>query len=220
MLKMTKRISVARNDSRYMPLSKIKLIIVDYYGVLTLGSYKNTCLWLAKKYKLDFDYVYQIIYHKYFSPAALGKITEKQSFALPVKELGLKETWRELRAKHLSFQKKNKPVFNYVLKLQQAGFTVLLLSKNTPQQFNEALKKIGTRKYFKNIINTFDLKLPKASAKMIKYVLKKFKVKPEQVIMIDDQDFNLVEANKLGVKTIYYKNFKQFKKELAGYLKA
>jgi len=202
-----------------MPKSKIKLIIIDYYGVLTLGSYKDTCLWLVKKYKLDYDYVYKVVYHKYFTPATLGKITEKQSFELPAKELGLKENWRELRAKHMSFQKKNKPVFNYILKLQKAWFTVLLLSKNTPQQFNEALKKIGTRIYFKNIINTFDLKLPKASAKTIKYVLKKFKVKPEQAIMIDDQDFNLVEAKKLGVKTIYYKNFKQFKKELDSYLK-
>jgi HAD superfamily hydrolase (TIGR01509 family) len=200
--------------------SKIKLIIVDYYGVLTLGSYKETCLWLAKKYKMDFNHVYSIVYHKYFSPAALGKITEKQSFELPIKELGLKESWRELRKKHMSFQRKNKPVFNYVLKLQRAGFTIALLSKNTPEQFSEALKKIGTRKYFKNIINTFDLKLPKFSVKTIKYILKKFKVKPEEAMMIDDQDFNLVEASKLGVKTIYYKNFKQFKKELDSYLKA
>ncbi|MDD4271657.1 MAG: HAD hydrolase-like protein [Patescibacteria group bacterium] len=200
--------------------SKIKLIIVDYYGVLTLGSYKDTCRWLAKKYKMDFSHLYDIVYHKYFSPAALGKITERQSFELPVKELGLKESWRDLRKKHLSFQKKNTPVFNYILKLQEAGFIILLLSKNTPGQFNETLKKMETRKYFKNIINSFDLKLPKASDKTIKYVLKKFKVRAEEAIMIDDQDFNLVEANKLGVKTIYYKNFKQFKRELDSYLKA
>ena len=202
-----------------MPTRKIKLIIVDYYGVLTLGSYKDTCQWLAKKYKMDYDYLYKIIYYKYFMPAVLGKISERKSFELPAKELGLKETGQELRTKHIYFQKKNTPVFNYILKLQKAGYTVVLLSQNTPPQFHEALKKIGTRKYFKNIVNTYYFKLPKASAKMIKYVLKKFKVKPEEAIMIDDQDFNLVEAKKLGVKTIYYKNFKQFKKKMDGYLK-
>jgi len=202
-----------------MQTKKIKLIIVDYYGVLTLGSYKDTCLWLAKKYKMDFDYLYSVIYHKYFSQAALGKITEKQSFELPIKELGLKESWRDLRKKHISFQKNNTPVFNYILKLQKAGFIILLLSTNTPAQFSEALKKIGTKKYFKNIINTFNLKSTKASTKTIKYFLKKFKIRPSEAIMIDDQDFNLVGANKLGVNTIYYKNFKQFKKELDSYLK-
>jgi len=32
--------------------------------------------------------------------------------------------------------------------------------------------------------------------------------------MVDDQDFNLLEANKIGVKTILYKNFKKLKEEM------
>lgn len=202
-----------------MTPNKIKLIIIDFYGVMTFGSYKETCQWLARKYKLDYDYLYDIVYHKYFSKAAVGKITERASFALPIKELGLKETWQELRRKHLSFQKLNKSVFDFCLDLQKQDYTILLLSKNTPWQFNYALRKMNIRKYFKNIINTFDLKLPKASPKTIKYVLKKYKVKPNEAIMADDQNFNLVEANKLGVKTILYKNFKQFKNEMDKYLK-
>ena len=157
-----------------MTQNKIKLIIIDFYGVMALGSYKETCGWLAKKYKLDYDFLYKIIYHKYFSKAAVGKITERASFVLPIKELGFEETWQELRQKHLSFQKLNKSVFDLCLKLQKQGYIILLLSKNTPWQFNYALDKMNIRKYFKNIINTFDLKLPKASPKTIKYVLKKY----------------------------------------------
>lgn len=198
--------------------NKIKLIIIDFYGVMTKGSYRDTCRWLAKKYKLDFDYLYDIIYHKYFSRATLGKISESQSFALPIKELGLKETWQELRRKHLSFQALNESVFNLCLKLQKQGYMILLLSKNTPNQFALNLKQMKIRKYFKNIINTFDLSLPKSSVKTIKYVLKKYKVKPAEVIMTDDQDFNLVEPEKIGVKVILYRNFKIFKKRLNEYL--
>ncbi len=198
---------------------KIKLIIIDYYGVMTLGSYRETCRWLAKKYHKNYSYLYKIIYHKYFSGAAVGKYTEKESFDLAIKELGLKETWQGLRAKHLSFQKINRPVFNTILNLQQQGYTVLLLSKNTPWQFNFALKKLGTRKYFKNIINTFDLKMPKASKGTMQYVLKKFKVKPVETIYIDDQEFNLPQARKMGVKTICYKDFKSFQSKLKQYLK-
>jgi len=90
-----------------------------------------------------------------------------------------------------------------------------LLSKNTPEQFDEALTREHIRWYFKNIINTLDLKLPKASKATMQYVLKKFKVASEEVVMIDDQDFNLSEAKKLGVHTIYYKSFLQMKRELA-----
>jgi FMN phosphatase YigB (HAD superfamily) len=202
-----------------MPKHKIKLIIVDFYGVMTLGSYKETCLWLSSKYDIDYDYLYKVVYHKYFCQAAAKKISEKKSFELPAEKLGLGETGEELRKKHLSFQKLNKPVFNLCRKLQKDGYKFLLLSKNTPQQFEHALKKTKIRKYFKNIINTFDIGYDKSSAQTINYVLKKFEVKPNEALMIDDQDFNLAEPKRVGAKTILYKNFKQFRKELSQILR-
>ncbi|MBI4050120.1 MAG: HAD hydrolase-like protein [Candidatus Doudnabacteria bacterium] len=189
----------------------IKLIIIDFYGVMTCGSYKETCQWIAKKYKLDYRFVYKIVYHKYFGQAALDKITERESFELPARELGLKESWRELLVKHTSFQKLRLSVFNLARDLQKQGYLILLLSKNTRGQFDYALRKMNIRRYFKNIINTLDLKLPKASTKTIRYVLKKFRVKPSETIMVDDQDFNLTEPAKLGVHTILYKNPRQLK---------
>ena len=179
-------------------------MIVDFYGVMMLGSYKDTCKWIAKKYNLDYEHVYDVVYHKYFSQAALGEITEEESFAGAVKELSLKETWQELRDKHLSYQILNQDVFNLARELQDKGITILLLSKNTPGQLNFALNKYHIRQYFKNIINTFDLKLPKASPETIAYVLKKFNVKPEETIMTDDQDFNLTEPARAGVHTVLY----------------
>lgn len=196
-----------------------KLIIFDYYGVTTKGSYRETSQWLAKKYKLPYKKVYQVVYHKYFSQAALGIMTERQSLLGPIKEFGLRETPEGIMRKHISFQTENKPVVSLMLKLQKQGYKILILSKNTPPQFKAALKKMNTRKYFKNIINTFDLKLPKASKETMFYIFKKFKVKPQEVIYIDDQDFNLPEAKKLGVKTIYYKSLKDFKVRLNKFLR-
>lgn len=199
-------------------MNKIKLIAIDFYGVLLKGSYVDTCRWIARKYRLPYEYCYHVVYHKYFAQAALGKITEKESFALAAAELGLKEDWRALRARHISFQKLNQPVFNLCRRLQQAGYKLLLLSKNTHEQFDEALRREHIRRYFKHIINTLDLKLPKASPATMKHVLRKFKVKPSEVVFIDDQDFNLVAAQKMGVKTILYKNFSQSRSELRRYI--
>lgn len=197
----------------------IKLIIIDYYGVLTKGSYQDTCRWLSKKYGIPYNKVYDVVYHKYFSAAALGKMTEPQSFAGPIKELKFNETWQGLRKKHLSFQRINRPVLNLALKLQKQGYKILILSKNTPPQFKYGLNKMRARKYFRNIVNTYDLKLPKASKQTMLWVFKKFKVKPQEVIFVDDQDFNLPEAKKFGVKTIYYKNFRNFRTKLNKLLK-
>lgn len=192
---------------------KIKLIIVDLYGVMSIGSYKETCQWISKKYGHDFDKCYDIVYHKYFTPAAMGKITERQSFAFAARELGIKEDPKTFMKKHLSFQTINKSVFDYASSLKKRGYKVLLLSKNTPGQFSHVVKQYSLRKHF-DVINTFDLKLSKGSVATMKYVLKKYNVKPQEVFFVDDQDFNLPNAKKLGVNTYLYKNFKDFRKHL------
>lgn len=192
----------------------IKLIIIDFYGVMMQGSYKDTCQWIAKKYQLNYDHVYDVVYHKYFSAAVLGKITEQESFEEAIKELGLTESWQELLKKHLSFQVLNEDVFNLAREFQEQGITTLILSKNTPGQFNYALDKYKIRQHFPHIINTFDLKLPKASPETVAYVLKKFNVKPAETIMIDDQDFNLTEPEKIGVTTLLYSSFPDLQSKL------
>jgi FMN phosphatase YigB (HAD superfamily) len=197
----------------------IKLLIIDLYGVLTTGNYHNICAWLAKKYHRKESDVYKIVYHKYFNLAALGKITEKESFEKALQDLGMTENWREIRARHLGYLLLNKQVFAYVLGLQKQGLKVLLLSKNVPSQFKDIVSKYELRKYFKNIINTYDLGLPKASKETINFVLKKFKIKPREIIYIDDQDFNLPIAKKLGVNTILYKDFKSCKQKVKRYLR-
>ena len=201
-----------------MQNKKIKLIIIDLYGVMSIGSYKETCQWISKKYSIDFNECYDIVYHKYFTPAAMGEISERQSFELAAQEIGMEEDAKTFMAKHLSFQRLNKSVFNYALELKKKGYKILLLSKNTPGQFKHVVNQYNLRKYF-DVINTFDLKLSKGSKETMKYVLGKYKVKSEEVFFVDDQYFNLPNAKKLGVHTHLYKNLKDFKKELNGLLK-
>lgn len=198
--------------------SKIKLIIIDFYGVIIKGSYKDTSRWLAKKYKTPFDKVYKILYHKYFNQAAEGKINERQFFIRTLKELKFPAKWQTVQAKHISYLILDKQALKFAKNLQNQGLKVVFLSKNTPSQVKIILKKYKIRRYIKHFINTYDLGLPKADKRTIKYILKKFQVKPQETIMIDDQDFNLIEPKKMGVKTILYKNLKQMKKEIKKYL--
>lgn len=202
-----------------MPSKVKKFIIIDLYGVMSLGSYQDTCRWLCRRYGFDFTECYRIVYHKYFCQAAAKKISEGQSFALAAKELGIRESGPELRRKHLSFQKLNRPVFKLAKAWQTAGYRVLLLSKNTPAQFGHTVRTFALRKYFK-IINTYNLGIDKKSPQMIKFILKRYRLSPGEIIMIDDQDFNLAYPKKIGVKTILYRNFRDFQKEIGACLSA
>jgi len=202
-----------------MKKSRIKLLVVDLYGVLTRGSYRNICRYLAKKYKKDWKELYDVFYWKYFTKAVMGEISEADSFKIPLKEYGFKENWKKVRGRHLSYMTLNKQVFEFIKQLQDRGYTILILSKNVPLQLWDTVKNLVLEKYFPHIVNTFDLGLPKASPKTIRWILRKFKVKSIEVIFIDEQKPNLVHPKKMGLHTILYKNFRQFKKELSMLLK-
>jgi putative hydrolase of the HAD superfamily len=191
---------------------KTKLIVFDAYGVTFTGGYPDTMKALGKKFKRDWKELYKIIYTKYLNLAAMRKITQKEAWEKAVKELGLPMHWHEVRDLHYSLLGINKPMMDFAKKIGKETNT-LLLSKNTRTQFTYAEKAFGFKKYFKYVINTWELNIPKASKKTIRYIFKRFKVKPKEIIYIDDQDSNLTAARELGVHTILFKNFKQFKKE-------
>lgn len=195
------------------------LIILDLFGVLVLGSYKDTCLFIANKYSLDYDLVYDIIYHKYFTMATKGQITEAQSFSLACKELALEEKGKELRQIHLSFQKLNKEVLSLALDWQKQGVRVVVFSKNTPQQFNEIVRRFNLRAHLPIIINNYNLKLEKKSKQALNYFFKRFKVTKDHILMIDDQAYNFINAKKMGMGTVLYKNPSQIKREVNSWLK-
>jgi len=139
---------------------KIKLIIIDLYGVMIFGSYKDTCKWLVKKYGFDYEKCYQLVYHKYFCRAVARKISEKQSFALTAAELGIKESGDQLRNIHISYFILNRAVLRWAIKKKKEGYKILILSKNTPSQFRYVVNKYSLKKYF-TVINTYYINIDK-----------------------------------------------------------
>jgi FMN phosphatase YigB (HAD superfamily) len=182
-------------------------------------GYPDTAEVLAKRFNIPKGKIHKILYSKYFNQAAGRKITQKKAWQLAAKELNLPLSWQETRDLHIGLIKVNKPVFDLAKKLRKK-YVTLMLSKNTRSQFFASKNKLPyVWKGFDFAINTWELNLPKASKKTILTLAKRFKVKPSEILYIDDQEDNLVEPKKLGVKTIFYQNFYQFRKELNNILK-
>lgn len=201
-------------------MSKIKLIIFDANGVCFNGGYPQTCQWLAKKYHRNWQDLYKIIYKKYFNLAALKKISQQQAWSEAIKETNLPTTVTGIKKIHYGLMSINKSTMNLIEKLKE-DYQVVLLSKNTRSQlgdmnkfFPELLQVFG-----KNIINTWEYNLPKASTETMNFIFNKFKVKSREVVYIDDQDENLLPARALEVNTILFKNFTQANRELKSILK-
>ena len=196
----------------------IKLIIFDCYGLILNEGYPNTSKALAKKFGGRWQNYQEIMYKKYFNLAATRQISQREAWQKTVEHFKLPMTWQSLRDLHYCLFKIDNRVVKLNQELNKKGFKTLLLSKNTRSQFAYACKKFGLKKKFRNIINTWELGLPKASQETLNFILKKFKVKVKEVVYADDQMSNLIDAKSMGIKIILVKNFHQFKKELSKYL--
>lgn len=197
-----------------MQPKKIKLIIFDAYGVILKGGYLETCKILARKFNREWKELYNIIYVKYFNLAAEKKITQKDAWKIAVKETNLPVQWQEVRKIHYSLMEVNKPVIKFSGALREKNFKTLLLSKNTRSQFHDAEKKLNFKKNFDYVINTWEIGFPKASEKTMRYIMKKFHVRADEIIYIDDQEENLIAAQEIGVYTIFYENFAKFSQKV------
>jgi len=191
----------------------IKLVIFDCYGVAMGGGYPPTMKAIGKYFKRDWKELQDIFYFKYFNMAAEKKITQKEAWVYAIKESGLDLDWHEVRDLHYTFFKLNKKILPFVKELEKKA-KILLLSKNTRSQFADAERLIGFRKYYKNVINTWELGLPKANKETYEYLMKKFNVKADEIILIDDQENNLVEAKKMGIHTFFYQGLNDLKKKI------
>lgn len=199
--------------------SKIKLIIFDAYGVVLSGGYPSTSKWLAKRFNMDWQEIYAVIYKKYFNSAAEKKITQREAWSKTIEELNLPITVAELKKNHYRLMAVNHRVLSKALQLRRV-YQILLLSKNTRGQLSDINHKFPQLKktFEKNIINTWEYDLPKASVETMNMVFSRFSVKPNEVVYIDDQDSNLEPARQMGVDTILYVDFDGFIKQLNNYL--
>lgn len=195
--------------------AKIKLVVFDAYGVVLTGGYPDTSKFLAKKFKRDWREIYRILYTKYFNMAAEKKITQQAAWERAVKESRLPVSIAQIKKIHYNLMGVNEKTARLAGKIKK-GRRILLLSKNTRSQFRDVneMFPILRRVFGKNIINTWEYDLPKASRATMELICRRFGVKPEEVVVTDDQAANLEAPKELGARVALYKNFAQFRKEL------
>lgn len=193
---------------------QIKLILWDFNGVTVVGDHKLTAKHFGQKHHTPWKKVHDVFYTKYFNQLALNKISEKTAWQQPIQELGWNEDWQRVRTWHLNQQQLRKTVVQYVQSLRRRGYQCVLFTKNYEPWIRYQEKRLHFTRYFDDIFNTQKFNLPKAGKNTIRFVCQRYASKPEEIIYIDDQSGNLVEAHALGVYTIRYRSFVRTRKQL------
>ena len=202
---------------------KIKALIFDIGGVLFLPKRKSqkhvlnaflpTCI-LIKKSRISGRKFYENTIDVY-QKSSKGEIPYNETLVFFSKELGISREKTRIIFNRIYKKNvvENKKLYDYSLKLRKQGYKIGILST----QFHLSTKILVPDKYYKEF-NGLDIScdsgLKKPDLRSYMSIIKKLKIKSQESIFIDDKKENLNAAKKLGMKTILFKNNRQFFSDL------
>ena len=203
--------------------SEIKLIAFDIGGVLQLGNYirsKNmphnvgVHEYLSKKFKKDLDSWFDSI-DSVYGKSMDGSISRRDALKMLAKNLNVSQE-KLIKLFHKAYKKgfnRNNKLYQVAYKLKKKGYGIGILSDQWYLS-SDVLTSKKDMKDFKPVIVSCDVKMRKPNPKIYKLLIKKCKCKASEIVFIDNRDWNLKPAKKLGMKTILFKDNKQCIKDL------
>jgi len=206
----------------------IKVIIFDVGGVLQDEKYSREELrknrlgvhnFMIKNLKIDLDSWMDSIDTAY-SDSIKGTISEKEVINKISKNLEIsKEKLLGIfgRAYKNTFMK-NKKLFSLAHKLKNEGYMVGILSDQWHVSNRFLIPKNDVKGFYPVIVSC-DVGIRKPDLKIYKLLLRKIKmkdkkIKPSNVLFIDNREWNLKPARKLGIKTILFEDNKKLFQDL------
>ncbi len=205
--------------------SKIKAVIFDVGGVLRIRKrlkrqkHKSTHGYAAEKFGLSLDSWFDTIDNAY--PKSMeGQISDKDAIKILASNLKTTSTYLtklfgRLYNKHL---KKNKKLYKIAFKLKKKEILIGILSDQWALS-KPSLMPEKDIKDFDVVVVSNEVGMRKPNPKIYRFLMQKLKKKNKslrykEIVFIDNRDYNLKPASKLGMKTILFKNNKQCISEL------
>lgn len=189
-------------------VSSVKVIFLDIGGVVCQDIEKYMMHDIAKTYKLSYAEVMKMR-EKWWKLYATKKISEKEYWKGFLKDVGIQESYIHFLS--LPYQKyiQRMPGMEAVLTKLVQKYPLFVVSDHAPEWWAYAQKTFLLQKYFQSSILSFDYGVLKEEKKMFLEGIKKAKVKPKEILFIDNAKKNLLVAKELGIQKVLFTNLKQ-----------
>ena len=197
----------------------IKAVLFDVGGVLEWSdngkdNTKSVHGYVAKNLKVDLDTYFDVI-GKVHDDAIEGKVSRKKMLRIMSNEFQVNSK-KIVKLYYKGFKKvfeSNKDLYKAAYSLKEEGYKIGILSDQWWLSKDNLVKPKMT-KPFEVILVSCDVKIRKPDLKFYKLAVKKLKTKASEIIFIDNREWNLRPAQKLGMKTILFLDNEQCIKEL------
>lgn len=219
-------------------MATIKAIIFDVGGVLMVGqdivtkipSKNNKGIpdyqirgineAMARAFNISIDEWFDAMDTAYPN-SIVGKVSKTEMLRVISKNIGvssdkLEMVWKKYIKKYFS---KNRKLLRVIKRLKESlGVKTAILSDQFWISDEVLIKDSGIEKFFDHVFVSNRDGLRKPDKKYYSFVLKKLKVKPSEVVFVDNRSWNIIPAKKLGMNTILFKDNNSCIKELLKFL--
>jgi epoxide hydrolase-like predicted phosphatase len=183
----------------------IKAIIFDCFGVLVTSSYEP----FKKKYFGD----KQELISRFIE---IEDRSSRGEISLDEAEIGFAElagiSFQQC-AKELMKNPRNVELLEYIRNRLKTHFKIGLLS-NVAKDRTQELFSAEDIAAFDDIVLSFRVGIAKPDPEIFKLASSRLGLRPDECLFIDDLEKYLFGARKVGMQTLHYKNFEDFKDQL------
>ena len=187
---------------------KIKAVVFDVGGVLC--EWQGICREFAREIKVDEKKLIEVFLKYSFDSkigSDLGFMTTDEFFDQLTRDLGVPEKAKEWRKGFVPGFKRIEPSFKLLEELK--GKYKLALLTNAKIGLWDEWKEGNLGKYFKVVVDSSEVHLLKPDKRIFMILLDRLVLKPEECLYIDDTKDYVGAAEKLGFKTIHFKEPKE-----------
>ena len=194
----------------------IKLVLFDWGSVCGLYNIEVFNSFLKR---LGYDTSSVGGYFKEFKPQFdRDNISEEEFWGRLAQKLGFKGDWSILAQNNKKNLVVNWPLLDYIKELRKKVKTALL--SNMDKTSIEAIRnEVKLSDYFKKVYFSSEHKTGKLEEAIIDKVILRFKVKLEEIVLIDDFPGNIDKAKALGMQTVLFVGIDDLKQRLGTLLK-
>lgn len=178
----------------------MKVIAFDFWDVF--ADLDHPMYAYMKKHGVDPEKYSQPI-HDLIIAHDLGKLTEKEFLQKSSQIIGLELPYELC---HLAFREEllNKGLIEIARRLK-SKYRLILLTNNSKEYCQRYLFETGLDKLFDDLIISYEVGLRKPSREIYELLVKRARVKPEEMLFIDDDPSKFKGAEMLGIRTLQYK---------------
>ncbi|HPD61561.1 MAG TPA: HAD family phosphatase [Thermodesulfobacteriota bacterium] len=192
----------------------IKVVFFDFGGVLAEEGFREGLLAIARNHGLDPEAFLKTAVDLTFNHGFVtGKIDVKMYWQMLREKTGINASDEALSHEVLSRFIIRPWMLDIVKKLKPAKIRVTILSDQT-KWLDEFAKRYGFSHLFERIFNSYYLGMCKRDPELFSYVVAEMKVKPEEALLIDDNQENIERAKQRGLKGILFQTRETFESEL------